>query len=531
MLTNASRDGSLVAYRTGPVDELTGVTVASAGLIDLESGTVRRLRTWTEKEASEVRGLVTYGHPLVSPNGRHLLLRRGARVLVLDTSGGSVVRTYPTRDVYNIAHGWLDDGRLWLVDRDRRILLARPGRPSRATGLTLDNPKGKDELLRMVAVSPDGRSILYAKDCNTRLWNRKGKDRVVSRQLVVTLQAWSPNGRLFVLQTGEYMPHRDCGRESWASGDHDYVFERSGDRVSGSVLSRVSSLSHGHWFAWSRDSRLLFVWVQPTGTEVGGYQYLEAAAIRRRARTRLLPDRLVPDAVPLPGGRLLFGRFDVAPVSTNDYRSTGTIYVADVARVNAPPSECAGKHPVEADADGDGRVDFVFHEWLGPPNAKGGAVLGVCTADGRFDRRPGAGQAEVLEIADVEGDGRDEIFYGGTSASARIMSIAVFRGGALERVRARGGEVLLLLDGLGEGPSAGAVGCEDRAGDKATELVQVRVRPLARRYRWTRRSYDIKGRTAVVVRRDSGFLPNEHGEDIGKLLAIPGRLTQACDFV
>jgi hypothetical protein len=72
-------------------------------------------------------------------------------------------------------------------------------------------------------------------------------------------------------------------------------------------------------------------------------------------------------------------------------------------------------------------------------------VLGVCTGDGRTDRMAGSGMTELLQIIDVQRDGRDEIFYGGTTATARYFDVAVFRRGKLRRVLRPKGRGLALV--------------------------------------------------------------------------------------
>lgn len=67
------------------------------------------------------------------------------------------------------------------------------------------------------------------------------------------------------------------------------------------------------------------------------------------------------------------------------------------------PGPCADKETIRADVDGDGRDDFVYHEFVQGEDF-GEARLGVCTATGVADEIPGSGMTELLLITDVEPD-------------------------------------------------------------------------------------------------------------------------------
>lgn len=193
-----------------------------------------------------------------------------------------------------------------------------------------------------------------------------------------------------------------------------------------------------------------------------------------------------------------------------------------------PP--CKGLHPARADVDGDHRADFVYHEYI-----RGRAALGVCTATGSSDRVPGAGQSELLEIIDVESDGRDEIFYGGTTAAARISSVAVFTHGRIKTVVLRGNGRLILVDGLDPGvdreeePGAGAIGCEDVTEDGQDELIQVSVVAHDDSWRWTRTAYAIERSMAVEAKRESGERANDpERSDVEEVMDVAASLTRRC---
>jgi hypothetical protein len=85
------------------------------------------------------------------------------------------------------------------------------------------------------------------------------------------------------------------------------------------------------------------------------------------------------------------------------------------------------------------------------------------------DRMAGSGMTELLQIIDVQRDGRDEIFYGGTTATARYFDAAVFRRGNLRRVLRPKGKPLALVEEIKPSTRDGAerrigkaFGCRDR---------------------------------------------------------------------
>lgn len=165
-------------------------------------------------------------------------------------------------------------------------------------------------------------------------------------------------------------------------------------------------------------------------------------------------------------------------------------------------TECLRRETVRADVDGDDLPDLVYHDYL-----KRGAVLGVCTARGEVDRMMGAGQTEILEIIDVEEDGRDEIFFGGNTCCVGIVSVAVFRTGKLWAIRLSDGNELLLEEGFGPhhgNPAGFAYGCEDTVGGSNKELTQVVVTRRGRAFYWTKVSYDLRRDRAVLVNNESG---------------------------
>jgi hypothetical protein len=206
----------------------------------------------------------------------------------------------------------------------------------------------------------------------------------------------------------------------------------------------------------------------------------------------------------------------VAVVATAGFRSPQDTGQAGGGGSFAPatnsvvPKAGRRRETVRADVDGDDVRDWVYHDWI-----RGAAILGVCTGDGRADRMTGSGMTELLEIIDVHENGRNEIFYGGTSAIARYLNIAVFRRGSLRRVLRPRRRPLVLIDGIElaerggtERPiGGGAFGCQDTAGDRTKELVQVtawRKAPNSRIFRWKRKSFSIKRAVATGVLVESG---------------------------
>lgn len=199
----------------------------------------------------------------------------------------------------------------------------------------------------------------------------------------------------------------------------------------------------------------------------------------------------------------------------------------------APVDECGDRDTLEADVDGDGSADRVFHEWNGNR-----AVVGVCTASGATDTMGGAGQAELLEIVDVEGDEADEIFFGSTTAAAQLFEVAVFSQGKLHRVPTAGVDTLVLVDGFDPGaltrstPAGGAIGCSDLDEDGAEVIVQVTVTARGeRRLQWSLIAYEIDQGTAATVGEANGARRNDPDErDEREVVEVAHELTTACKW-
>lgn len=185
---------------------------------------------------------------------------------------------------------------------------------------------------------------------------------------------------------------------------------------------------------------------------------------------------------------------------------------------------CKDPGSVEADVDGDGQPDRVYHLWREPE----GAVLGICTASGIRDEVPGAGMTEVLLTSDIEPDERDEIFYGGTTVSAQGASLAVVINGQLQQVIGEDGSAFEVWEGIlgtndgGEFTETATWGCEDIDDDGNRELTSVRVK-FTHVAHWTKESYVVEETRARLVKSGSGTesLPDDR-------LKYPSTLTRSC---
>jgi len=197
---------------------------------------------------------------------------------------------------------------------------------------------------------------------------------------------------------------------------------------------------------------------------------------------------------------------DSAPARSPDAAETAP---ADIARSSWSPAPakgpCAGGGVEQADIDGDGVVDRVYHAWI-----EGDAVLGACLSTGGEPSIPGKGQTELLLIVDVEPDGKAEVVFGATSVSMAFGALAVYekKEGLVEVTLPDGGE-FLLVDGLDDfqdhGPTTGlAWGCEDWDDDGLRELVQVTARLADGDVTWTKRFYGLRGGVATPLGKVSG---------------------------
>lgn len=171
----------------------------------------------------------------------------------------------------------------------------------------------------------------------------------------------------------------------------------------------------------------------------------------------------------------------------------------------APPSDLCG-YPraglvlVESgDFDGDRRADEAFER-----NGPAGLVLGVCLAGG------GLHEAEVVQAEgsfdaiDLDGDGRSEVIYGGTTVSQGVDCVAVLVGGRLVLVDHCFASGPLPAEGVGQ-----AWGCEDVDGDGRRELLQVTVRDGRAKATWSKEIFRLEVDRLVLLRTVRGELSKE----------------------
>lgn len=178
----------------------------------------------------------------------------------------------------------------------------------------------------------------------------------------------------------------------------------------------------------------------------------------------------------------------------------------------APPEDApiaCDDQPAMGDVDGDGAADRVMHRFV-----SGAAVLQVCLADGLADRLAGLGQGEVLQLVDIDGDGRVEIAYGATTANAAFARLAVWHDGGLVPVTLSGSEQVLELTRGGTGTFDGdrwsaieAWGCTDLDGDGERELVTARADLVDDHYEATFTGHLVRAGRAFVTTQSEARLP------------------------
>jgi hypothetical protein len=141
--------------------------------------------------------------------------------------------------------------------------------------------------------------------------------------------------------------------------------------------------------------------------------------------------------------------------------------------------------------------------WVG-----GEATLGVCAGNGDYYKIAGKGQSELLFVGDVEGDGRDEIFFGANTCCQNFLSIAVIDDGDLREVARPSGRPFVLKQRFSDPgnrhSSERDFGCQDLDRDGVVDVVQVEVRREGRSLMWTKTAYAIRGGIAIFEGRRSG---------------------------
>lgn len=244
------------------------------------------------------------------------------------------------------------------------------------------------------------------------------------------------------------------------------------------------------------------------------------AAGRRSPAARnplLLPATLKPGLY-----RVVKDVGDQAPGRAPGLRLTDTVRVVSHGAPRPVPGalgRCAGYRSIRADVDGDGRSDVVTFDAQRPDDpfvaprdyGPGSLLVGVCTATGGYDHIIVGGMGELLNIVDIEPDGRDEILPGGTTVSQGISDVLVFRAGRLRYVtsphgrQSSGGYAGFGLVSGNTGAPADSQesedwGCRDTDGDGVREIVKAFIR-------WdrhddaalTRRAYRLRGTVARLL--------------------------------
>ena len=159
--------------------------------------------------------------------------------------------------------------------------------------------------------------------------------------------------------------------------------------------------------------------------------------------------------------------------------------------------------PLTGDFDGDGAKDQAWQE-----QGRDGVTVSVCTASGTLASAPVLGQGEAFAVQDVQGDGTDELWPGGTTVSGLVTNVLVMTGRRLEHVTLAGSEDRLLLDNRPETDSSDlpgrGIGCVDIDGDGRREVVQLVSHTEGETVEWERTAYAIDGGLARLVDTASG---------------------------
>ncbi len=141
--------------------------------------------------------------------------------------------------------------------------------------------------------------------------------------------------------------------------------------------------------------------------------------------------------------------------------------------------------------------------------------LGLCLATGDSDEMEIGPFEGVFYGHDLDGDGRAELVYGGTSASQQLDLLMAFTDG---RLRPTEGPDLLLASGPTYGKGQ-AWGCDDIDGDGRREVIQVTVRPHETGAQWTKEAYHLTGATIELVKTETRTTGSGPPEDQAVSLA------------
>jgi hypothetical protein len=300
-VTDMTVDGSRVAV----IRPIGDTRSAVAGVLRVPGGHPQNL--------GRIPAFQRWG-PQLSPRGFHVLYWGNYKLHSIDVMDGD--RRIVARRVSRLGMwDWLPDGRIAYVTTHRRVALVRPGHRPVKTALRIAGVKGKkylsSALLSAVAVAPDASRALYT-DPNCTVWSvslKTGHRYRVAARFTVPFRAWAPDATTFVLsRPPSYDRGQDCVRE----GSFRALFLFRNGALVGRVTRRDDLLNTGISSTWSPDSRWLLVAVQPTGTQVTGYRYLEAASVRDQTTTVVVPDRLASDAFMGPDQGVVFSRYRFA---------------------------------------------------------------------------------------------------------------------------------------------------------------------------------------------------------------------------
>lgn len=165
------------------------------------------------------------------------------------------------------------------------------------------------------------------------------------------------------------------------------------------------------------------------------------------------------------------------PGGTVPATSPTSVPTGDPAVTCDAPEGSGSAGGVAGDIDGDSRADLVRHA-VDP--ATGTAAVEVCpsTATGGFTFA-GLGQGELLELADLTGDGVFDVVYGSTAALARSSQVITMRAGVPVVVATEEGSALVLTDGWPEGLAPDgprmAWGCDEAGGLPALITLELHI--------------------------------------------------------
>ncbi|MFZ6005408.1 MAG: hypothetical protein ACOYXM_15915 [Actinomycetota bacterium] len=165
-----------------------------------------------------------------------------------------------------------------------------------------------------------------------------------------------------------------------------------------------------------------------------------------------------------------------------------------------------------AEVDGDGAPDTVRAYVLSDGDWHLQVTLAAGGGDDLAMATFGESTVAVLGGADVDGDGRDEIWARtGAGASATILGLATFRGCALERVVFEGGDPAELPVGGSVGTASGAE-CDARVDPTAHITTYVASNTGGDQYEVTATEHSLEG--SVLVPRGSTTTNTSIGDDL-----------------